>query len=124
MSEREKKHKDAMASLISGLTRSDTAPMEAETTVETEEEQPVRKDVKPKGRRGRPPRSEKYQTAYIVVRKDLYEKIKVIADKTGSNIKDVVEKSFEKSVGTYEKKFGTIRIPHASKIDIDTMFDE
>lgn len=76
-------------------------------------------------RRGRPARSEDYTTANIVVRKDLYEKFRVIAGNAGCAIKDIFEKSMEKSVQSYEKKYGVILLQKPqSKVDLDSILDD
>jgi hypothetical protein len=76
-------------------------------------------------RRGRPSRSDEYTTANIVVRKDLYEKFRVIAGKAGCAMKDIFEKSMDKSVQSYERKYGTILLRKSkSSIDKDTIFED
>lgn len=121
MSEKEKKKKTAMDNLLSGLTSigkdSPSRATEEDIPTPPEPEQP-----KGKGRRGRPPRSEEWETAYIVVNKEHYGKIKEIANMSGKNIKDIVENAFADYIKKFERKFGTVRIRR--KIDLDAIDEE
>ena len=77
-----------------------------------------------KPRRGRPKRSEKYSTVTVTQNMELYEKMRIIAQRAGLTIKDVNEKFQRNGVKAYEKKYGVIRIPQSGKVDLDSVFDE
>ena len=55
---------------------------------------------------------------------ELYEKMRIIAQRAGLTIKDVNEKFQRNGVKAYEKKYGVIRIPQSGKVDLDSVFDE
>lgn len=80
---------------------------------------------KPKStsRRGRPKRSEKYDTVTVTQNMELYEKMRIIAQRSGLKIKDVNEKFQRNGVQAYERKYGVIRIPQSGKVDLDSVFE-
>ncbi len=126
MSEKEKKNKEAMSKLFSGLTKGGSVPEEESVTESAvaaqEEPSSAPEKVKPKGRRGRPPRSEEWETAYAVVNKERYGKIKEIAQMSGKNIKDIIDNAFADYIKKFENKYGIVRIRR--KIDLDAMSEE
>ena len=119
MSEKEKRNKEAMSNLLSGLTSFGTG--DSETQADRDNTATTGKQVT-KGKRGRPPRSEKYKPVSLVVNDEHYEKMRVIADRTGSSIKEVYEKADGAFIEKYEKKFGIIKIHR--KQNLDTMFED
>lgn len=102
MSDKQKK-KEAMNNLLSGLT------MPGQSAAAEEQSQA---SVAPaKGRRGRPPRGDQWETAYLVVNKERYGKIRVIAEQSGRPIKDIADSAFADYIRKVEKINGVIRIP-------------
>lgn len=126
MSERDKKNKESMSKLLQGLTKTGTAEAEEQSAASQEETgqgaTPAQESNKPKARRGRPPRSKEWDTAYIVVNKERYDKIKEIASLSDKAIKDVVDIAFTDYVKKFEKKFGPVRIRR--KVDLSSISDD
>ena len=116
MSEKDMNKKKAMDNLLNGLTTIGAASPSEEPP------QASSGSAKVKGRRGRPPRGEEWETAYIVVNSEKYGKIREIADMSGKKIKDVVDIAFGDYIRKVEKKIGTVRIRR--KIDLDSLNDE
>lgn len=118
MTQKDKK-KEAMAGLLGGLTKPSQQP-EQLPEVATVSEPPA----KPKAKRGRPPRSSKYDTYTVVGNIDQFSKMKVIAQNSGITLKDVLEKFVGNSLAKYEKVNGVVRVPRSGKVDLDSIFDE
>ena len=124
MSEKDMNKKKAMDNLLNGLTTIGAASPSEEPPQASSKDtgNPGSGSAKVKGRRGRPPRGEEWETAYIVVNSEKYGKIREIADMSGKKIKDVVDIAFGDYIRKVEKKIGTVRIRR--KIDLDSLNDE
>lgn len=104
------KNKEAMDNLLNGLTM----PTGAAPSSGKEESQAPASVMPPKDgsrlKRGRPPRGDQWDTAYIVVNKERYGKIRAISQQSGKPIKDIVDMAFSDYIRKVEKANGVIRI--------------
>lgn len=102
-------NKEAMDDLLSGLTRP-VRPGEAPPGQEPDGGTSSLPAQKPKGRRGRPPRSGQWEKAFLVVNSERYAKIRAIAQLSGKNIKDIADRAFADYIRKVESEHGVIRI--------------
>lgn len=123
MSDKQKK-KEAMDNLLNGLTMPGQSVAQEEQTQEPAAAISPAAQVRAKGKRGRPPRSSQEETAYLVVNKEKYAKIRAIAAKSGTTIKEVNDIAWGHFIETYEKKHGVVRVQRTSKQDLTKIFDE
>lgn len=90
--------------------------------LETEEPKNVRPEQLPERRTKGRPRMEEYERRTFQVRKELYNKLKMIAAKEGILQKDILEYVLREAVQRYEKTHGVLE-PHPIEAgDIGELF--
>lgn len=114
MSDNERK-KAAVNNLLNGLISS---PEKSSSSVS--EKSSAKSETK-KGRRGRPPRGQEWGTFCHVVNMEQHEKIRAIAQMTGTSIKEVLYLALADYINKVERKVGVIRVRR--KIDLASLDD-
>ncbi len=117
MSEKDLKKRKVMDNLVSGLISGD-----ADRPQQPSEDSGSPEKPKTKGRRGRPARGQEWEAAYIVVNREKYDKIRMVAGLSHKKIKDVIDIALGDFIKKYEKTYGVIRIHR--KVDLDVLNDD
>ena len=97
---------ESLDALLHGLTG--TAKQPVAGTVSTSQTKPVvSHDATPKSPK-QPQERIPEERFCTIVQSDLLRKIRIIANREGLQIKDVVNAAFEKAIKSYERKHGTV----------------
>lgn len=110
--------KNAMESLVSGLTAPITEPCQDASAVT-----PSKESVSG-SRRGRKPRGKDVEVISTVVDVDLINKARAIAGIEGLALKDIINKGLKMAIKIYEDKHGVVRPRRPKKKgDVNDVFD-
>lgn len=120
MSDKQKK-KEAMDNLLNGLTMPGQSVAQEEQTQEPAAVTSPAEQVRAKGKRGRPPRSEKYRTKYHVVNVMEDDIMCGYADMFGLQIKEILEKYMKWGNERMKEKYGPAKIPRKKRINLDEL---
>lgn len=109
--------KNAMKNLLEGLTSQETAAVQEQSSV-------GKTQTRATGRRGRPPRSSEEEVISMVVNKEQIAKIRVIASKHNTTIKEINSLSWENFIKKYEETYGVVRVPRSLSDDLSKVFED
>lgn len=104
--------------LLEGLTGGTQAPVAEENV------SPAVSPTRGTSRRGRKPMGAEEERISSIVKCELYNKCKAIANIENIPIKDVINKALELVVSAYEEKHGPVKVKRSRKPgDINEIFD-